>query len=90
MYGPDFFKFDAAVSKRFILDEKRNLEFRAVFLDALNSPAFRVGGWVSDVNGIGVGGATFGQLGPGSAYQDVSGTNNPGGRIIDIILRLNF
>ncbi|MDQ4123313.1 MAG: Plug and carboxypeptidase regulatory-like domain-containing protein [Acidobacteriota bacterium] len=90
LYGPDFFKFDVAVSKKIFIDEKRNIEFRAAFLDAFNQPSFRIGGWISDVTGVGVGGATFGQLGPGSAYQDLSGTNNPGGRIIDFILRINF
>lgn len=90
LYGPDFFKFDVAVSKKFFIDERRNVELRATFLDAFNQPSFRVGGWVSDVVGVGVGGATFGQLGPGSAYQDLTGTNNPGGRIVDIILRINF
>jgi hypothetical protein len=90
LYGPDFFKFDVALSKKFFIDERRNVELRATFLDAFNQPSFRVGGWVSDVIGVGVGGPTFGQLGPGSAYQDLSGTNNPGGRIVDIVLRINF
>jgi hypothetical protein len=91
LYGPNFFKFDVAVSKKFYIDERRNVELRATFLDALNQPSFRVGGWISDITGGGFpGGATFGQLGPGSAYQDLAGSNNPGGRIIDIILRINF
>ena len=90
LYGPDFFKFDVAVSKKFFIDESRDIELRATFLDAFNQPSFRVGGWASDVIGVGVGGATFGQLGPGSAYQDLTVTNNPGGRIVDILLRVNF
>ena len=59
-------------------------------LDALNRPNFRVGGWGSDVTTAGVGGTTFGQLASGSAYQDVSTTNNPGGRMVDLSLRINF
>ncbi|MDQ3711138.1 MAG: TonB-dependent receptor [Acidobacteriota bacterium] len=96
LYGPGFFKFDVSVAKKFIIDEKRNVELRATFLDALNRPNFRVGGWAADVvnsnAGIvsAVGGATFGQLGNGSAYQDISTTNDPGGRLIDIMLRINF
>ena len=39
---------------------------------------------------LGGGGSTFGQLGAGSAYQDVSTTNDPGGRIVEFMLRLNF
>ncbi len=72
------------------IDEKRNVELRATFLDALNRPNFRVGGWAADTVSLAVGGATFGQLGNGSAYQDVSTTNDPGGRLIDIMLRINF
>ena len=90
LYGPSFFKFDASLAKKFIIDEKRNIEFRATFLDALNMPNFRIGGWAADVVSLGVGGSTFGQLGNGSAYQDLSTTNDPGGRLIDLMLRINF
>ena len=90
LYGPGFFKFDATVAKKFIIDEKRNVEFRATFLDALNHPNFRVGGFNADVISLTAGGSTFGQLGNGSAYQDISTTNDPGGRLIDLSLRINF
>ena len=53
-------------------------------------PNFRVGGWGSDTVILGGGGNTFGQLGPGGAYQDVSTTNDPGGRIVEFMMRLNF
>lgn len=90
VYGPGFFKFDATLAKKFNLGEKRNIEFRATFLDVLNKPQFRVGGWNGDVVNITLGGATFGQLGNGSAYQDISTTNDPGGRLIDLMFRFNF
>jgi hypothetical protein len=78
------------LSKKFIITERSNVEFRATFLDALNAPNFRIGGWNADVISLGVGGSTFGQLGNGSAYQDISTTNDPGGRLIDLMLRINF
>ncbi|MBA4122490.1 MAG: carboxypeptidase regulatory-like domain-containing protein [Acidobacteria bacterium] len=93
VYGPGFFKFDVSVAKKFIIDEKRNVELRATFLDALNRPNFRVGGWAADTVTRGFAATdlpTFGQLGNGSAYQDISTTNDPGGRLIDIMLRINF
>jgi len=90
LYGPSFFKLDVALSKKFIITERSNVEFRATFLDALNAPNFRIGGWNADVVSLGVGGSTFGQLGNGSAYQDISTTNDPGGRLIDLMLRINF
>ncbi len=90
IYGPSFFKFDISVAKKFNLTEKRNVELRATFLDALNMPNFRVGGWNADVVTSGCCGGSFGQLGSGSAYQDISTTNDPGGRLVDLMLRINF
>jgi hypothetical protein len=90
MYGPSFFMFDMSVSKKIFIGERRNIELRATMLDVFNTPSFRVGGFGADVVNLGVGGTTFGQLPAGSAYQDLSTTNNPGGRIIDLILRINF
>lgn len=52
-------------------------------------PDFCVGGWGADTVVLG-GGATFGQPGAGTAYQDVSITNDPGGRIVEFMLRINF
>ena len=34
--------------------------------------------------------ATFGELGTGTSYQDPFGSNDPGGRIVDLIIRINF
>ncbi|MEQ1762688.1 MAG: carboxypeptidase regulatory-like domain-containing protein [Pyrinomonadaceae bacterium] len=90
VYGPGFFKFDATVAKRFKWGERRSVEFRVTALDVLNAPNFRVGGFGADVVTAGVGGSTFGQLGNGSAYQDVSTTNDLGGRQIDLMFRFNF
>ncbi|MEQ1921879.1 MAG: TonB-dependent receptor [Pyrinomonadaceae bacterium] len=90
VHGPSYRTFDLGVAKRVGLGEKRSVELRATFLDLLNNPSFRVGGWAADVATVGVGGTTFGQLGAGSAYQDLSTTNNPGGRIVDLMLRFNF
>lgn len=90
VYGPSFFKFDATVAKRFKWGERRSVEFRVTALDVLNAPNFRVGGFGADVVTAGVGGSTFGQLANGSAYQDVSTTNDLGGRQIDLMFRINF
>jgi len=73
-----------------MIGEKRSVEFRMSVLDVLNAPNFRVGGFGGDISSSGVGGNTFAQMGNGSAYQDISTTNDPGGRIIDLMLRFNF
>jgi hypothetical protein len=90
VYGPKFFKFDVTLAKKIMLGESRNLELRATFLDALNRPNFRVGGWAVDTVGITAFAGTFGQLGSTTAWQDISTTNDPGGRLIDLMVRLNF
>lgn len=90
VYGPTYFKLDASIAKKFKWGEKRSVEFRLTALDALNAPNFRVGGWSVDTVTAGVGGATFAQMGTGSAYQDVSTTNDNGGRQIDLMFRINF
>ncbi|MFM9905232.1 MAG: carboxypeptidase regulatory-like domain-containing protein [Pyrinomonadaceae bacterium] len=90
VHGPAFRTFDVAVGKRVGFGERRSVELRATFLDVLNKPSFRIGGWANDVVTSAVGGSTFGQLGAGTAYQDLSTTNNPGGRVIDLLLRINF
>lgn len=90
LYGPSFFKMDLAVLKRFQFDEKRNVELRVTAFDILNKPNFRVGGWTGNFTNVTAFGAGFGELGPGTAYQDPFGSNDPGGRIIDLLLRINF
>ncbi len=89
LYGPGFFKFDVTATKKFNLGEKRNIELRASAFDALNHPNFRVGGWNADVVGVFAGSSVFGQLGNGTAYQDL-GSQDPGGRIFDFQIRFNF
>lgn len=90
VYGPSFFKLDASLSKKVKFGERLNIELRATALDVLNHPNFRVGGFSADTTGFGCCGSTFGQLGNGSAYQDTSTTNDPGGRVIDLMFRINW
>jgi hypothetical protein len=91
LYGPDFFKIDASLAKKIQFDEKRNVELRATFFDVLNRTNWRVGGWTGNFTNVtNMNLSTFGQLGSGTAYQDPFGSNDPGGRIIDLTLRINF
>lgn len=91
IYGPSFFKVDTTVIKRVKFDEKRNVELRATFFDVLNRTNFRVTGWTGNVGYLtGFGGSTFGQLLQGTTYQDPAGSNDPGGRLVDLSLRINF
>jgi hypothetical protein len=97
LHGPGFWKMDLTLSKKVKFDEKRNVEMRAAFYNAFNNHPFRVGGWAADVVNVSglaaaerLGGLDFGQYKNGTVYQDTSTTNDPGGRIIELILRINF
>ncbi len=89
LYGPWQARWDLAVMKKTSLGERRNVEFRVQFLNALNAANFLLGGAGNVVNTEGVG-ATWGEI--RSAYRDitVSGSNDPGGRLIEFVLRFNF
>jgi hypothetical protein len=90
LYGPDFFKVDAAIIKRIRVDEKRNVEFRVTMFDVLNRTNWRLGGWTGNVNNITAFTGTFGQMAGGWSYQDPNGSNDPGGRLVDLMMRINF
>jgi hypothetical protein len=89
LYGPWQTRFDLNLLKRTRISERTDFEFRMQLLNAFNRPNFTIQTTGSDVGSTGIG-ATFGQT--TSAYRDisVSGTNDPGGRLIEFQLRLNF
>ena len=74
--------FDASVVKRTKIRESMNLEFRATALNVFNVTNFGNGGAYANI------GSSFGQV--TGAYRDISGTVEPGGRILEFMLRFNF
>jgi Carboxypeptidase regulatory-like domain len=90
LYGPSFFKIDASIGKKIAIREKRNVEIRATFFDVLNRTNWRLGGWTGNVNNITAFTGTFGQMQNGWSYQDPNGSNDPGGRLMDLMIRFNF
>lgn len=89
LYGPQFTRFDLNLTKKTKITESVNLEFRADFLNAFNYVNFLVQNPANASTTIGgLGNDTFGQITQG--YRDVSTTNDPGGRMIQFALRLNF
>lgn len=89
LYGPWTSRFDLNLMKRTKITEKVNFEFRAQFLNAFNQSAITIRGPGTDASSTGVT-TGFGQT--RNAFRDfsVSGTNDPGGRLIEFQLRLNF
>ncbi len=89
LYGPSFARFDLSAVKRIKITETVNFEFRAEFLNAFNNINFLIGSPANDVSNIsGFSSTTFGQT--TNAYRDISTTNDPGGRLIQFVGRINF
>ena len=82
--GPRFVRPDLSVVKRIKFTESNNLELRAEFLNAFNAPNFIIGSAAADLNGAPLNGVIS------NAYQDTSTTNDPGGRLVQIVIRWNF
>ena len=82
--GPKFVRFDLSAVKRFKITENVNFELRGEFLNAFNNINFF--GTVANLGGTQV--AQFGQV--TAAYRDSSNTQDPGGRLIQIVARINF
>jgi hypothetical protein len=77
--------FDVSMIKRTTIYEKMNVEFRASALNVFNLTNFGTGASGTNYNNIG---SAFGQV--SGAYRDISGTVEPGGRILEFMLRFNF
>ncbi len=100
VHGPQFARADLGIEKKFKISETKNFELQFQFLNVLNNTDFRLGNYASDTVNIGAGNpsqiptftsSAFGQiLGSDTAYRDVSTTNDPGGRVGQIIVRFNF
>ncbi|HEX4945534.1 MAG TPA: carboxypeptidase-like regulatory domain-containing protein [Blastocatellia bacterium] len=89
LFGPAFTRYDLSIVKRVKITEKVNFELRGEFLNAFNNINFMIGSAANDFTGIGGFGADgFGRI--TTAYQDLSTTNDPGGRMVQFVARINF
>ncbi len=89
LHGPRFTRFDLSVAKKITFTEHINVEMRVEMLNAFNNINFLVGAAGNDVNALGsLTSSSFGRM--TAAYQDLSTTNDPGGRVGQLVLRLNF
>src|ERR1044071_6316460 len=89
-HGPMTARFDFNVLKRIPLTERVNIEGRVSFLNAFNRANFFLGDSDATIRSVRAASPSFGQT--RSAYRDitVSGTNDPGGRLIEWQFRINF
>jgi hypothetical protein len=89
LYGPHLTRFDMSIVKKTRISERVNVELRGEFLNAFNNINFLVGSPNNDTNtATNFSNAAFGQV--TQAYNDQSTTYDPGGRLIQFVLRINF
>jgi hypothetical protein len=79
--GPRFQRFDLSMVKRIRFTETKNLELRGEFLNAFNNINFFGTTCASNSSSCGL---------VTSAYTDSTNTQDPGGRLIQLVLRINF
>jgi hypothetical protein len=82
--GPRFVRPDLSLVKKVRFSESNNLELRAEFLNAFNAQNFIIGNAANDLSAAPLNGIIT------NAYQDLSTTNDPGGRLVQIVIRWNF
>jgi hypothetical protein len=89
LYGPHLTRFDISAVKKTRINERINVELRGELLNAFNNINFLVGSPNNDTNtATNFSNAAFGQV--TQAYNDQSTTYDPGGRLIQFVLRINF
>jgi len=79
--GPMFTRWDMSLVKRIRFTESKNFELRGEFLNAFNNINFQGINLTPSSTSFGL---------TSSAYSDSSNSQDPGGRMIQIVLRFNF
>jgi hypothetical protein len=88
VYGPSLFRMDMTLAKHTRVTERVNIELRAQMLNVFNVANFMIGSASSSTSSVSIQGTTFGQT--LNYYQDFNGSQDPGGRVIELVFRLNF
>jgi hypothetical protein len=83
--GPKFVRFDLSLKKQIKISERYNFELRAEFLNAFNNVNFFNPSTTPTTT---FSNASFMQV--TTAYTDPSNTNDPGGRLVQLVARFNF
>jgi hypothetical protein len=86
VYGPWFSKLDVSLVKRTRIHERHEIELRGQALNAMNHTSFNLGNGAAATGQVNT--TAFGQT--TTAYRDINTTADPGGRIIEFVLRYNF
>jgi hypothetical protein len=89
VYGPGFFKADVGITKLTKITERVNFEMRLEALNVFNNPNFYYACTVG-VNpcSISLQSTQFGNI--AGDYNDFNSTQDPGGRVLQLVGRINF
>jgi len=89
VWGPQFFRADISLVKETKITERVSVELRAEALNAFNDSDFY---WActagSSACSISTQSTSFGKM--AGAYQDFNTTQDPGGRVLQLVARVNF
>jgi hypothetical protein len=87
LYGPRFIKPDLTLSKKTRITERVNVDFWAEFFNAFNYQNFLIGGPNAAAVTHNIDGTTFGRT---TDFFNDLGNQDPGPRMIQFRLRINF
>jgi hypothetical protein len=92
--GPSFFRADISLVKTTKITERINFEMRMEALNAFNDADFYwAGGPGTSPQSIATTSTRFGLMGSNNtngAYSDINTTQDPGGRVLQLVGRINF
>jgi hypothetical protein len=88
LYGPGLVRIDGTLAKRVRVNERVNVELRAEVLNVFNFVNFMQASPSSSTSTASIQSTSFGRT--TNYYQDFNGSQDPGGRVIQLVLRINF
>jgi hypothetical protein len=88
LYGPKLVRIDATLAKNTRISERLKLELRAEVLNVINAVNFMQASPSSSTASLSIQSTTFGQT--TNYYQDFNGSQDPGGRVVQLVARFSF
>ena len=88
LYGPSLVRIDATLAKKTKVWERATMELRAEVLNVINAANFMQASPSSSTASVSIQSTTFGRT--TQYYQDFNGSQDPGGRVVQLVARFVF
>ena len=88
LYGPRLVRIDSTLAKKININERFNIELRAEALNVFNFINFMQASPSSSTSTANITSTSFGQT--TQYYNDFNSSQDPGGRVLTLVFRLNF